>query len=98
MARQQQGRYWRDMVHWKMFLGYLDPAKELVTGEDVHHWLRDVPDWKGIVPRGQYLRDLGAEVNRYLTLQWKLPKVNDLNVWIKKGMWMRGRSGDGRKT
>lgn len=37
-------------------------------------------------------------MNRYFTQVWNAPKVDTLNIWIKKGVWMRGRSGDGIKT
>lgn len=55
MAGQQLCRFWQDLVLWEMFLGYYDPLKEPLQSDDVHQWLRDVPEWRGTVTRGQFL-------------------------------------------
>lgn len=89
-------RLWRYLCYWETAMGYQQPKELDDLLPDVEKWLC-TPHKNGLgIGESEYLALMYKTMCSVLHQHWVMPeKTPSLDDWLRRGAWMRGKSGTG---
>lgn len=91
--------HWRVLTYWETMFGYVEYGDLEDMRDDTMDWLVKIRHVGEVVGEAQYLEDLYNEVVNFLRAEWRMPDpLPSADMWVKGGVWMRGKAGTGQKT
>lgn len=90
---------WRYMCHWELCTGYQPYAPASDLDKKVCSWLVEPKVNGQLVGEGVYSALLYDTTCSFLRKEWCKPKnPPNLEAWLERAVWMRGRSGTSQKA
>nr|QVU40016.1 hypothetical protein [Kamu toti-like virus 1] len=90
---------WEWLCYWENLFGYVEYVGSAGMYNEGFKWLGKTLELGGPMGERRYMEELETETLKFMSEEWINPIATlDVESWVKKGNWMRGKSGTGRTT